>query len=69
MFSDRALTYVPMPPNQIRSTGALRIAEMREEGSSTVASVPRIARISFVSLISFMVRGKMPPPLEISFAS
>ena len=38
-------------------------------GSITAASTPSRARTSGDNLISFSLRAKTPPPLEISFAS
>ena len=57
-----------MPPNQSRSTGALRIALIRLAGSSALASMPSASRASALSGIDFSVRGKTPPPFEISFS-
>ena len=58
-----------MPPNQSRSTGAARIAVSRVAGSVSSASRPSRARISGDSGIDFWLRGKMPPPFEISLLS
>ncbi len=63
-----ALTYVPMPPFHSRSTGALRIAFIRSGGVilATPGSRPRASRIWALIGTDLAVRGKTPPPAEIS---
>ena len=58
-----------MPPFQSRSTGARRSARISSFGVSDSASTPSAARTSGESGIDFAVRGKTPPPGEISAAS
>ena len=58
-----------MPPFQSRSTGARSTARISSFGDSSSASTPSAARISGVSAIDFAVRGKTPPPFEISVRS
>ena len=62
----RAFTYVPMPPFQSRSTGARRSARISALGVSRSASTPITARTSGEIGIDLAVRGKTPPPAEIS---
>ena len=64
-----ALTYVPMPPFQSRSTGARSSARISSFGVSDSSSTPSAARTSGESAIDFAVRGKTPPPGEISAGS
>src|SRR5262249_34602792 len=61
-----ALTYVPIPPFQSRSTGALRIARISSTGVSAVThpSRPSAARTPGVTGTDFVVRGQTPPPGE-----
>ena len=58
-----------MPPNQSRSAGALRIAEIKLAGSISSTAMSSASRISGVSGIDFWVRGKTPPPFEIKALS
>ena len=60
-----------MPPFQSRSTGASRIAFMRSAGVIDFVSdrSPSAATICGVTGTDFADRGKMPPPLLISFSS
>ena len=60
-----------MPPFHSRSTGADRQAVINSAGESdsTDVAIPSAARIGAVILIDFSVRGKMPPPSEISLSS
>ena len=64
-----AFTYVPMPPNHNRSTGAARIARISASGSAVSAVSPSARRTSGESGISFWLRGNTPPPAEISDVS
>ena len=58
-----------MPPNQTRSTGAFRIAEMSAVGSISSSVMPSAAFTSGVRRIVLALRGKTPPPAEISALS
>ena len=58
-----------MPPFQSRSTGARSSAWISSLGVSDSASTPSAARASGESGIDFAVRGKTPPPGEISAGS
>ena len=58
-----------MPPNHIRSTGDLRIAEIRVEGSIVSTSMPSAVRASGVKSIDFWERGTIIPPFDISLRS
>ena len=58
-----------MPPNQMRSTGAFRIAEISASGSIVPCSMPSFACIALDSLMLLASRAKTPPPLEISALS
>lgn len=58
-----------MPPNQSRSAGAFRIAEISAVGSSEVAVMPSASRISSDSGMVLAERGKTPPPGEIRLVS
>ena len=40
---------MPIPPNQIRSTGLFRIAEISAAGSSSVASMPEDLRVAITN--------------------
>ena len=55
-----------MPPNQMRSTGLLRIAAISCVGSSASAWMSSAALISGDSGIDFISRANTPPPGEIS---
>ncbi len=57
-----------MPPFQSRSTGASRTDFISSAGVSrlTPSSMPRAARIGAVIGIDLALRGKTPPPAEIS---
>ena len=63
-----ALTYVPMPPFQSRSTGAARIAEISWSGESAAvpSSSPSTARACGEIGTDFAERGQTPPPPEMS---
>ena len=61
-----ALMKVPMPPKNSRSTSAFSSALISSAGDSLSTSSPVSAFTSGDSGISFSVRGKTPPPLEIS---
>ena len=63
-----AFTYVPMPPFHSRSTCAWRIAFIRSAGVilATPDSMPRASRMCALIGMALAVRGKMPPPDEIS---
>ena len=67
--SSEALTNVPMPPFQSRSTGARRIARTSSSGSSASASTPSAVRTSGESGTDFSVRAHTPPPGEIAARS
>ncbi len=67
--SVEAFTSVPMPPFQSRSTGARRIARMTSVGGSDSSVTPSASRACGESRIDFAVRGKTPPPSEISSRS
>ena len=60
-----------MPPFQSRSTGAFRQALINSAGASasTDLAMPSTARIGSVIGIDFRLRGKIPPPSEISEVS
>ena len=62
---------MPIPPFQNRSTGAFRIAFINSAGVSVagVPSIPSDSRTSAEIGIALSVRGKTPPPAEISDAS
>ena len=64
-----ALTYVPMPPFQSRSTGARKMTETSSLGVRGPSGAPNTARARALSSIDFSVRGYTPPPGEISEAS
>ena len=57
-----------MPPFQSRSTGARRIAWISSAGVIVVAPLgsASASAICGVMSIDFRLRGKMPPPSEIS---
>ena len=58
-----------MPPFHSRSTGARRIAWISSLGVSRSASTSSASRTCGDSAIDFAVRGKTPPPSEISDVS
>ena len=53
-----------MPPNQRRSTGALRMAFMISVGEATVLSRPIAAAAAGVSVIDFWRAREMMPPAD-----
>ena len=63
-----ALTYVPMPPNHMRSTSSWRIARTMSGPVTTFALNPSSARASGDSVISFAARSYTPPPFESASA-
>ena len=60
-----------MPPFQSRSTGASRIARISSAGviRPLRSSMPSASRICGEIGIDFALRGKTPPPSEISEVS
>jgi hypothetical protein len=64
--SEDALTYVPMPPNHIRSTSSWRIARTMSGPVTTLPGSPSSARASGGSAISLAARSYTPPPFESS---
>ncbi len=67
--SVEALTYVPMPPFQSRSTGARRISRISSTGESSRASISNAALTWSEIGIDFAVRGQTPPPSEMTSGS
>ena len=61
-----ALTYVPMPPNHIRSTSSVRIARTMSGPATTSAVRPSSVFASRESVISFAARSNTPPPRLIA---
>jgi len=57
-----------MPPFHSRSTGAFRIDFISSCGVSVAGPMSSALRISSDSLIDLALRGKIPPPAEISDA-
>ena len=58
-----------MPPFQSRSTGARRSARISSFGASASSSIASASRASGESGIDLALRGKTPPPGEISSRS
>ena len=69
--SVEALTYVPIPPFQSRSTGAVSTARMSSCGvmATTSGAMPRASRTSGVSTIDLVAREWTPPPAEMRSGS
>ena len=57
-----------MPPNQSRSHGARRIAEISWAGSSSPGAMPSDAATSGVTVIDFAARLWTPPPRDTGAA-